>query len=81
MAPASSGVASHRTTASLLNPKSQVRFHCLLRSYFLVKATVDRSMKGFVFRGQRLYLHICDGEGRVESCRTMRARAGCGFSS
>ncbi|KAK8552484.1 hypothetical protein V6N12_041077 [Hibiscus sabdariffa] len=81
MAPASSGVASHLTTASLSNLKPQVRFHYLLRSYFLVKATVDHSMNGFFSDGQRLYLRICDGEGRVESCRMTRARAGWALRS
>ncbi|KAK8656073.1 hypothetical protein V6N13_108632 [Hibiscus sabdariffa] len=49
MAPASPGVARPLTTTSLSTPKSQVRFHCLLRSYSLVKESMSRSMKGFLF--------------------------------
>ncbi|KAK8689737.1 hypothetical protein V6N13_088450 [Hibiscus sabdariffa] len=76
MAPVSLEVTHFLMTTSLPIPKSQVRFHCLLRSYFLIKKSACRLTRDFFFDGQWLYLRICDDEGRVESCRSMRDQAG-----
>ncbi|KAK8586485.1 hypothetical protein V6N13_010076 [Hibiscus sabdariffa] len=68
MTPASPGIANSPTIASLSPSRSQVRSHRFLQSCFLVKATVRRSMKGFLSGDQRLYLRNYDIEGRSESC-------------
>ncbi|KAK8649171.1 hypothetical protein V6N13_129905 [Hibiscus sabdariffa] len=66
MAPASLGIANPPTIAYLSPSRSQVRSHRFLQSWFLVKTTVRRSMKGFLSGGQQLYLRNYDIEGRSE---------------
>ncbi|KAK8656068.1 hypothetical protein V6N13_108627 [Hibiscus sabdariffa] len=75
MSPASSAIASPLTTTSLQTSRPQVRLHRSLQSCFLVKATICRSMKGFLSDGQWLYLRNYDIEGRMESCLATRVYA------